>query len=184
MDMIRRSTLPIPLTLDLVKPNWLKFIPQTSPDTHYSPRYLILQFPLERVMVNVFLYRCCATQINSSRKSGRGGVMQPFIKRSILVRRGDNWAWLRVSPEQNSCRQGWPSAQSHICVAGNHSKRIALCSQVPQTRRPPHDHPAHIGPPQHFLVYFVIWWNVPQNLFESSQLPSWIAILSMFLSAI
>ena len=34
-------------------------------------------------MVNVLLYRCCAAQINSSRKSGRGAVMQPFIKRSI-----------------------------------------------------------------------------------------------------
>ena len=83
MDMMRRSTLSTPLTLEFVKPNWLKFTPQTPPDTHYSPRYSIPQFPLERIMVNVLLYRCCAAQINSSRKSGRGAVMQPFVKRSI-----------------------------------------------------------------------------------------------------
>ena len=36
-------------------------------------------------MVNVLLYWCCATQINSSRKLGRGAVMRLFVKRSILV---------------------------------------------------------------------------------------------------
>ena len=68
-----------------VKPNWLKFIPQTSPDTYYSPRYLILQFLLERIMVNVLLHQCCAAQINSSQKLSRGAVMRPFIKRSISI---------------------------------------------------------------------------------------------------
>ena len=81
--MMRRSTLSTPLTLEFAKPNWLKFIPQTSPDTHYSSRYLITQFPLERIMVKVLLYLCCATQINSIRKLGRGAVMRPFVKRSI-----------------------------------------------------------------------------------------------------
>ena len=84
MDMMRRSRLSTPLTMEFVKPNWLKFIPQTSLDTHYLPRYLIPQFPLKRIMVNVLRYRCCAAQINSSRKLGRGAVMGPFVKRSIL----------------------------------------------------------------------------------------------------
>ena len=44
----------------------------------YSPRYIIPQFPLERIMVNVLLYQCCAAQINSSRKSGRGDIGYSF----------------------------------------------------------------------------------------------------------
>ena len=57
-------------------PNWLKFIPQTSSEAHYSPRYLIAQFLLERIMVNVLLHRCCATRIDL--KLGRWAAMQPF----------------------------------------------------------------------------------------------------------
>ena len=49
-------------------PSWLKFIPQTSLDTYYSPRYSILKFPPERTMVNALLHRCCAARIGSSRK--------------------------------------------------------------------------------------------------------------------
>ena len=56
MDMMWRSTLSSLLTMESVKPNWLNFIPQTSPKTHYLPRYLIPQFLLERIMVNVLLY--------------------------------------------------------------------------------------------------------------------------------
>ena len=64
--------------------------PQTSHDTHYSPRYLIPQFPLKDIMLNMLLYRCCAAQINSSRKSGRGAVMRLFIKQSIAKRKAND----------------------------------------------------------------------------------------------
>ena len=66
------------------QPKLTEVHPSTSPDTYYSPRsYLIPQFLLERIMVNVLLYRCCAAQVNLSRKLGRGAVMRPFVKRSI-----------------------------------------------------------------------------------------------------
>ena len=67
MDMMRRSTLSVPLTMEFIKPNWLKLIPQISPDTYYSPRCLIPQFPPERIMVNVLLdtsVLCGANQRN------------------------------------------------------------------------------------------------------------------------
>ena len=37
-------------------------------------------------MVNVLLHRCCAAQIDPSRKPGRGAVMRPFVKESITRR--------------------------------------------------------------------------------------------------
>ena len=105
MDMMWRSTLSSLLTMESVKPNWLNFIPQTSPKTHYLPRYLIPQFLLERIMVNVLLYRCCAAKINSCRKLGHGAVMRPSIERSIESERSQNaikYVW-----SQNSWGVHW-----------------------------------------------------------------------------
>ena len=56
------STLSIPLTMEFVIPNWLKFICQTSPDTRYLPRYSIPKFPPKRTMVNLLLHRCCVAE--------------------------------------------------------------------------------------------------------------------------
>ena len=84
MDMIRTSTFSTPLTMEFAMPNWLKLIPQTSPGIYYSPRYLIPKFPLERIMVNVLLHRCCEARIDLCRKSGHGAVMRPFSKDSII----------------------------------------------------------------------------------------------------
>ena len=39
-----------PLTMEFVMLNWLKFIPQISPDTYYLPRYLIPNFLLEHTI--------------------------------------------------------------------------------------------------------------------------------------
>ena len=83
--MIWTSTSSTPLTVQLVMPNWLKFVPQTSPVTYYSPRYLISKFPLERIMINVLLHRCCGAWIDLCCKSGCQAVMRPFWKDSILT---------------------------------------------------------------------------------------------------
>ena len=103
MDVMQKSTLSTPLTIEFVKPNWLKFIPQTSPDTHYSPRYLIPQFPLECIMVNVLLYRCCVGQIKSSRKSGRGAVMRPFVK-TVYLNYVCHYLNQRINISRNRCK--------------------------------------------------------------------------------
>ena len=82
MDMMRRSTLSTPLTMEFVKPNRLKFIPQKPPGTHYLPRYLIPKFPLERIKVNAWLHWCDEARFDVSRTSGGGAMMRPFLKGS------------------------------------------------------------------------------------------------------
>ena len=67
-----------PLTDAFATQSRLKFIPQTPHETYYSPRYLFLQVLPKRTMANVFLHRCCATQINLRREWGHGAVMRPF----------------------------------------------------------------------------------------------------------
>ena len=45
---------------------------------YYSPRYLIPKFPLERIIVDVLLHRCCEAGINLRRKLGCGPLSEPF----------------------------------------------------------------------------------------------------------
>ena len=55
------------------------FTPQTSPGTYYVlAKRCMSPFSARTYHVNVLLHRCCAVQIDSRRKSGRGAVMRPF----------------------------------------------------------------------------------------------------------
>ena len=84
--MMQRPTLSTPLTMDLSSQNdWSSSLEHLLTPITRRDIYLIPQFPLERIIVTMLLHRCCATHINSSRNSGRGEVMRPFINRSILL---------------------------------------------------------------------------------------------------
>ena len=62
---MRMSTPSKPIDNEICHAKLIEvFIAQTSPDTYYLPRYLIPQFQLKRIMVNVLLNWCCAVRIN------------------------------------------------------------------------------------------------------------------------
>ena len=82
---MRRSTLSTLLTTEFVKQNWLKFIPQTTPDTHYSLKYLIPHFFAgtyhdQRVAISVL---CGANQFEP--QIGPWGGYATLYKRFIVV---------------------------------------------------------------------------------------------------
>ena len=104
IDTMRTSTLSAPLTVEIAMPNWLKFIPQLSPDTYYSLRYLIPQFSLKRIMVNVLLHRCCAAQIDSRSKLGCGVVYVTLLKRLYPSRVDYCFIPLYPPPARLPCR--------------------------------------------------------------------------------
>ena len=79
-------------------------------------------------MVNVLLHRCCAAQINSSRKSGRGAVMRPFIKQSIFTKQVYlDWKPSRRTRKINSWKNRKGYGKSETSYGKLLTRRIQIC---------------------------------------------------------
>ena len=123
MDMMWSYTLSTLLTMEFIKQKWLKFTPKTSPDTHYSPRYLIPQFLLERIMVNVLLYMSVLCGANQFERQGLWGCYATLCK---TVYRNRHWMKKKNEVNRN---------MSKIAQKMNQAVSLAMYGTIPKQLR-------------------------------------------------